>query len=72
MDQYDEALFEKKVCGKSYSYRNLLMGLLQHDICHLGQIEFINKSLSQKKNPSKGILKYSFRVFPFESLAQQK
>ncbi len=72
IDQQDEVLFKPNGNGKTYSFQNMLSELLRHETRLLGQIEYIHNFFSNRKEPEKGILKYSFRVFPFENLARQK
>jgi len=72
MNQNNDIELGKRVNGKTYTFRNMLAGILQHDIHHLGQVEYIHNLLSKNKKPATRMLRYSFRVFPFESLAQQK
>jgi uncharacterized damage-inducible protein DinB len=45
-DQTDSIL-DKIVEERTYSYRNLLNGIVQHDIYHLGQIAYLVKFLNQ-------------------------
>lgn len=74
LQNHDDSLLEQKVAGKPYSYLYLLNGILQHDLYHLGQIVYINKLLNKdEKEPIQGgILRYDFRIFPFEGLARNK
>jgi uncharacterized damage-inducible protein DinB len=44
--QKDDILLEK-VPGKEYNYRQLLHGIIHHDIYHIGQIAYLNKMLKQ-------------------------
>jgi uncharacterized damage-inducible protein DinB len=44
--QRDDLLLET-VPGKTYNYRKLLYGIINHDIYHLGQIAYLNKMLTQ-------------------------
>jgi uncharacterized damage-inducible protein DinB len=46
-DQSDSIL-DKNVEERTYNYRNLLNGIVQHDIYHLGQIAYLVKFLNQK------------------------
>lgn len=46
-DQSDSIL-DKTVKERTYSYRNLLNGIVQHDIYHLGQIAYLVKFLNQQ------------------------
>jgi uncharacterized damage-inducible protein DinB len=45
-DQSDSIL-DKTVEERTYNYRNLLNGIVQHDIYHLGQIAYLVKFLNQ-------------------------
>lgn len=44
--QKDDSLLEQHVTDRTYTYRKLLTGILQHDIYHLGQIAFIRKQMA--------------------------
>ena len=44
--QKDDILLEI-VSGREYNYRQLLYGIIHHDIYHLGQIAYVNKMLTQ-------------------------
>jgi uncharacterized damage-inducible protein DinB len=44
--QKDDLLLEI-VPGRKYNYRQLLYGIIHHDIYHLGQIAYINKMLTK-------------------------
>jgi uncharacterized damage-inducible protein DinB len=46
-DQSDSSL-DKTVEERTYNYRNLLNGIVQHDIYHLGQIAYLVKFLNQQ------------------------
>jgi uncharacterized damage-inducible protein DinB len=46
-DQSDSIL-DKTVEERTYNYRNLLNGIVQHDIYHLGQIAYLVKFLNQQ------------------------
>ena len=46
-DQTDSIL-DKIVEERTYSYRNLLNGIVQHDIYHLGQIAYLVKFLNHQ------------------------
>ncbi len=72
LEQADNSLLHRKVPGKPYTFYYMLMGILQHDVYHLGQIVYIHKLLNKKKGIRAGVLNYSFRVFPYEVLAKQK
>lgn len=43
-----DALLDKNVEERSYTFRKLLHGILQHDIYHLGQIAYLQKLLTGK------------------------
>ena len=43
LEQQSDELLDQNVAERSYSYRKLLNGVLQHDIYHLGQIAYIVK-----------------------------
>lgn len=74
LGQYDDSLLSQYVSGKSYTYNYLLNGIIQHDIYHLGQIIYIGKLFDRKnkKLHETGYLKYSYLIFPYEILAQNK
>ena len=44
--QKDDLLLEM-VPGREYKYRQLLYGIIHHDIYHIGQIAYLNKMLKQ-------------------------
>lgn len=44
-----DALLDKNVEERSYTFRKLLHGILQHDIYHLGQIAYLQKLLTGKQ-----------------------
>jgi uncharacterized damage-inducible protein DinB len=44
--QKDDLLLET-IPGKEYNYRQLLNGIIHHDIYHIGQIAYLNKMLNQ-------------------------
>ena len=48
LQQQDDGLLEEKVGERSYNYRELLYGIVQHDIYHNGQVAYINKLLRAK------------------------
>jgi uncharacterized damage-inducible protein DinB len=50
--QQDDAILDENVRERTYNYRKLITGIIQHDIYHLGQITFIWK---QMKNRDKGV-----------------
>lgn len=72
--QHDDSLLQREVAGKPYTFGYLLTGLVQHDVYHLGQIVYIQRLLEEKNRnlPMGSFLRYSYRIFPFESLALQK
>ncbi|MBN2731464.1 MAG: DinB family protein [Balneolaceae bacterium] len=74
LDQHDDFTLEHEVPGKSYTFHYLLMGLIQHDVYHLGQIVYIQRLLEEKNcdRPTGRIPKYSHTIFSFENLALQK
>ncbi len=39
----DDSILEQQVGDRSYNFRKLLYGIVQHDIYHLGQIAYLNK-----------------------------
>lgn len=41
-----DSILEDMVPGRTYTFRKLLHGVLQHDIYHLGQIAYIKKLLA--------------------------
>ncbi len=49
LKQSDDSILEQPVKEKTYTFRKLLHGLVQHDIYHLGQIAFINKAVNKPK-----------------------
>jgi uncharacterized damage-inducible protein DinB len=44
----DDSILRQKVPQRDYDYKNLLYGIIHHDIYHLGQIAYINKLLTNK------------------------
>ena len=48
LDQPD-AILDNNVEERTYNYRNLLNGIIQHDIYHLGQIAYLVKYTKEKK-----------------------
>ncbi len=44
----NDSLLEKIVSERSYNFKKLLFGIIQHDIYHLGQIAYLNKLLTKK------------------------
>jgi uncharacterized damage-inducible protein DinB len=43
-----DSILDKTVEERTYNYRNLLNGIVQHDIYHLGQIAYLVKFLNQQ------------------------
>jgi uncharacterized damage-inducible protein DinB len=43
LQQQNDNLLNEKVQGRTYNFRKLLYGIIQHDIYHLGQIAYIKK-----------------------------
>jgi len=41
----DDSILDKQVPDRSFNFRKLLYGVVQHDIYHLGQIAYLNKLL---------------------------
>lgn len=48
LQQLPDDLLDALVAGRSYNFRKLLNGIVQHDIYHLGQIAYIVKLLRAK------------------------
>ena len=46
LGQQKDELLSQKVSEKKYDFRKLLLGAIEHDIYHLGQIAYINKLLA--------------------------
>jgi uncharacterized damage-inducible protein DinB len=44
----DDALLHQNVHGRTYTYRKLIHGILQHDIYHLGQMAYILKIIKNR------------------------
>lgn len=73
LDKKDDTFIDLKVPGKSYTFDYLLTGIIQHDLYHLGQIIYIEKLFNKEsKPPERGILKYDYRIFPFEGMTFTK
>lgn len=74
LDQYGDSILEQEVAGKPYTFHYLLTGLIQHDVYHLGQIVYIQRLLEEENcdHPTGRMLKYSYKIFPFEKLALLK
>lgn len=70
--QYDDSLMDQLVPNFNYTYRFLLNGVIQHNLYHTGQISLIRKIYETKYQFDGGILRYGYRIFPFESLVRQK
>ncbi|WP_121353963.1 DinB family protein [Flavisolibacter nicotianae] len=45
LQQKDDSILAQNVSERTYPYRKLLTGIIQHDIYHLGQIAFLTKAL---------------------------
>ena len=45
----DDTILEQTVNGRSYNFRKLLYGIIQHDIYHLSQIALITKQLNTNR-----------------------
>jgi len=52
----DDSFLDKQVNGKNYNFGQMLQGIIQHDIYHLGQIGLIESQL-EKKEMDSGIFK---------------
>ena len=48
LQEQEDALLEQNVTERSYNYRKLITGIVQHDIYHLGQIAFITKQIKHR------------------------
>lgn len=74
MNGKDDGILPTKVPGKPYSFHYLLQGVIHHDLYHLGQIVYIQRILTNNNHdlPAGSLLRYSYRIFPFENLALQK
>ncbi len=48
LEKQEEGLLEKTVDERKYNFQELLHGLIQHDIYHLGQIAYIKKIIHPK------------------------
>jgi len=49
LQKRNDDLLEKPVRERRYNFRKLLHGVIQHDIYHLGQIAYINKTASSSE-----------------------
>jgi uncharacterized damage-inducible protein DinB len=47
LQQQKDDLLSQNVAGRTYDFRKLLEGIVQHDIYHLGQIAYIKKQLKK-------------------------
>jgi uncharacterized damage-inducible protein DinB len=45
LQQQDDSILERGVDGRTYDFKKLLYGIIQHDIYHTGQIAFIAKTV---------------------------
>jgi uncharacterized damage-inducible protein DinB len=43
--EQEDSILEQNVPGRTYNFRKLLTGIIQHDIYHLGQIAYITKQV---------------------------
>lgn len=46
----DDSLLEQPVSGKPFTMEKLLVGIIQHDIYHLGQIFLLNTAFKNQKH----------------------
>ncbi|MEO9475028.1 MAG: hypothetical protein ABJG41_05825 [Cyclobacteriaceae bacterium] len=53
IDRSDEALLNKTVPGKDYTFAYLIKGVIDHDIYHLGQLYYLI-SAAKKANENSG------------------
>lgn len=44
LQEQDDAILTRIVNGRTYDFRKLLYGIVQHDIYHLGQIAYLTKA----------------------------
>lgn len=72
LQQSNDKILNKTVGGKSYSFRYLLNGIIQHDTYHLGQIVLIQKMQQNNYQAKPGLLNYSYKLFPFKNLSLLK
>lgn len=49
LQEQDDAMLSRIVNDRSYDFRKLLYGIVQHDIYHLGQIAYITKLLNSQQ-----------------------
>lgn len=54
LQRQDDSRLEQTVNERTYNFRKLLHGLVQHDIYHAGQIAYINKLLKASSIPQGG------------------
>jgi uncharacterized damage-inducible protein DinB len=45
LDKGDDSILDRQVAERSYNFRHLLHGIVQHDAYHLGQIAYLVKLL---------------------------
>lgn len=69
LHQSDNCLLDLKVPGTSYSYRDLLNGIIQHDLYHIGQISLIGKMHQGRQLSNPKFPDYNYRLFSFENLS---
>ncbi|MGZ8544120.1 MAG: DinB family protein [Flavisolibacter sp.] len=48
VEKFPEAKLSQTVRGRTYDFRHLLNGIVQHDIYHIGQIAYLKKILENK------------------------
>jgi uncharacterized damage-inducible protein DinB len=48
LQEKDDAMLTGTVPERTYNFRKLLYGIIQHDIYHLGQIAFITKAIQKQ------------------------
>lgn len=53
LQQQKDDLLVEIVKDRSYNFRKLLKGIIQHDIYHLGQIAYINKLIRSEREKEK-------------------
>jgi uncharacterized damage-inducible protein DinB len=49
VQQQEDDILPKKVHERNYDFRNLLNGIVQHDIYHIGQIAYVKKLCEARK-----------------------
>jgi uncharacterized damage-inducible protein DinB len=53
LDKHDDSILDKNVDERSYNFRHLLHGIVQHDAYHLGQVAYITKQLENNQQPTR-------------------